>query len=429
MNAPARLTEDRLREIVERCLRLALPEGAVLPGEDEDWIASGMLDSMSHVDVLLSIEKALGLPGLFEQDEKSAPRSTRAVLSAIEGAINAQNQQAEQRGVAPADRPAPPAILAGWGTALGSRRVAAGALEREYGLPEGTLRERAGIESVVRASEREDELTLAFAAGQAAMRVADADAGEFDWILATSESFIGHPSLGARLHSRLLLRDTCGVLDVGGACVGLLNCFLAAKGLLAAGLARRVLVVSADIHSRALAAGRVPGEFGGLFGDGASAFVLRDSARKDSLALYHLGEFQFGCAGTSASALAVGMSREGQVALTFEGEALARAAVGRLGRIIEDLELRTGLPRQAAAGFATHQPNPRLVELLARQLDLPADMFPPVAKTCGNLGATTCGVALSRVLESQPDKPPQRGPIFLAAVGPGMLWGGGVLVA
>lgn len=410
-------------------MRLALREGAMLPCEDEDWIASGLLDSMSHVDVLLSIEKALGRSGLFEQDKKSVPRSTRAVLSVLLGAAHAQNQPTEQQAVVPADRPAARAVLAGWGTALGSRCMRAEALEREYGLPEGTLRERAGIESVVRASEREDELTLAFAAAQVAMRVADADAGECDWILATSESFIGHPSLGARLHSRLLLRDTCGVLDVGGACVGLLNCFFTAKAMFAASLARRILVVSADVHSRALAAGRVPGEFGGLFGDGASAFVFSDSGRKDSLPLYQLGEFQFGCAGTSASALAVGMNREGQVALTFEGEALARAAVGRLGRVIEDLELRTGLHRQAAAGFATHQPNPRLVELLARQLDLPADMFPPVARTCGNLGASTCGVALSRVLESQPDKPPQRGPIFLAAVGPGMLWGGGVLLS
>ncbi len=356
-------------------------------------------------------------------DVRSRPRSFRFPQ------FSSQAQPGEQRALSPTDRPVARAMLAGWGTALGARRVAAEALEREYGLPEGTLRERAGIESVVRASEHEDELTLAFAAAQGAMHGAEADAGEFDWLLATSESFIGHPSLGARLYSRLLLRDSCGVLDVGGACVGLLNCFFTAKALLAAGLAQRILVVSADVHSRALAAGRVPGEFGGLFGDGASAFVLSDSGRKDSLPLYQLGEFQFGCAGTSASALAVGMNREGQVALTFEGEALARAAVGRLGRIIEDLELRTGLQRQAAAGFATHQPNPRLVELLARQLDLPADMFPPVAKTCGKLGASTCGVALSRVLESQPDKPPQRGPIFLAAVGPGMLWGGGVLVA
>jgi len=429
MSTPPRAPERGLRQIVEQCLRLALPEGAALPGDDEDWIRSGLLDSMSRVDVLLNIEKAVARPGLFESAEKTAPRSTRAVLAVAEAAVSAQVPQTAARAPVPGDLSTMRATVSGWGAALGTRRIEAEALERDYGLPEATLRERAGIASVVRVADGEDEMSLAVAAAQGVWRVAEADAGEMDCLLATSETFLGHPSLGARLHARLLLRDTCGVLDVGGACVGLLHCFFTAKALLAAGLARRILVVSADVHSRALAAGCVPGEFGGLFGDGASAFVLSGADEESPGSSYTLGEFQFGCAGTFASALAIEMNPDGRLALAFEGEALARAAVGRLGRIIEDLELRTGLSRQTAAGFATHQPNPRLVELLARQLGVPVEGFPVVAKTCGNLGASTCGVALSRILQDQQaSPPPRRQPIFMAAVGPGMLWGGGVLV-
>jgi len=118
----------------------------------------------------------------------------------------------------------------------------------------------------------------------------------------------------------------------------------------------------------------------------------------------------------------------GNLTLQFEGEVLARSAVARLGRIIRDLELRTGLSLDAASSFATHQPNPRLVELLARQAKLPLEKFPVVAKTCGNLGSSTCGVALAKALDEHGNKSAdKRGPIFLAAVGPGMLWGGGVL--
>jgi 3-oxoacyl-[acyl-carrier-protein] synthase III len=107
---------------------------------------------------------------------------------------------------------------------------------------------------------------------------------------------------------------------------------------------------------------------------------------------------------------------------------LARAALRELQRIIEDLELRSGLSRKTASSFVTHQPNPRIVETLARQLGVPVEKFPPVAKTSGNLGSSTCGVALAMALDEHGDKSPDhRGPIFLAAVGPGLLWGGGML--
>ena len=119
----------------------------------------------------------------------------------------------------------------------------------------------------------------------------------------------------------------------------------------------------------------------------------------------------------------------GELTLRYEGEVLARAAVARLERILKDLELRTGLGLNTASSFATHQPNPRLLEVLTRQACLPLEKFPIVAKTCGNLGSSTCGVALVKALDEHAGKPTdQRGPIFLAAVGPGMLWGGGVLL-
>ena len=81
--------------------------------------------------------------------------------------------------------------------------------------------------------------------------------------------------------------------------------------------------------------------------------------------------------------------------------ALARAAVERLEQIIADLELRTGEKREAATAFATHQPNPRLVTLLAKQLGSAVDKFPAVARKFGNLGSSTCGTALALALENQ----------------------------
>lgn len=428
MIASTDFTEGRLRELVEGCLRLALPIGARLPAEDEDWIARGALDSMSHVNVLLCIEKAAGLPDLFGRLEGEPPRTTQSVLAVLQTLVAERERAAPSEGRKSKTDLTGAAEIVGWGFSLGSEYIQAAAVEKAFGLSPGTIADRAGIETVVQVSEGENEVGLAIGACSAALERAQIGSGDVDWIVCSSETFWHFPSLGSLLHSQLLARDACGVLDVGGACVGFLNSLSVAKSLLAAGTASRVLVVTADVHSRHLAPGRVPGEFGGLFGDGASAFLISRSDHGDAVRPYRLGDFQFGCAGTFSSALVLSPELGGQVALQFEGEVLARAAVARLERILRDLELRTRLSLDAASSFATHQPNPRLVEILARQANLPLEKFPTVAKTCGNLGSSTCGVALAKALDEHAGKrADQRGPIFLAAVGPGMLWGGGVL--
>ncbi len=428
MDGASELTEGRLQEIVEYCLRLALPEGAPLPAAGEDWITVGALDSMGHVDVLLCIEKAVGLKDFFSRAEGLPPTTTRAIVDAVQEALAKRREVAQEPATGTREGVAGAAEMAGWGFALGGRLVQTAEVEQQFALPAGTISSRAGITSVVRVSEEESEVTLAIRASQAALNRAAVDAGNVDWIVASSETFLGFPSLGSTLHSRLLARAACGVLDVGGACVGLLNGLFVARSLLAAGMASQILVATADVHSRRLAPGQVAGEFGGLFGDGASAFLLSRAEDAAASQHYRLGDFQFGCAGTFSSALVIGAGAKGEVSLQFDGEALARAAVARLERIIKEIALHTGLGLEAASSFATHQPNPRLLELLARQAGLPLEKFPVVAKTCGNLGSSTCGVALAKALEEHGIKPAdQRGPIFLAAVGPGMLWGGGVL--
>jgi 3-oxoacyl-[acyl-carrier-protein] synthase-3 len=106
-------------------------------------------------------------------------------------------------------------------------------------MPMGKLRNRAGIESLAYASEGETELTLGAKAAQEALRAASNGAQELDWIIATSETHLEYPSLAAQLHSRLLARETCGALDVGGACLGLLNALTVAQSLMVP--ARRAL--------------------------------------------------------------------------------------------------------------------------------------------------------------------------------------------
>jgi len=319
-------------------------------------------------------------------------------------------------------------ILASSSAVGGSRRIPSEEIDRAFGMPPGKLRLRAGIESLAYATEDENELTLGARAARQALHAAACAAPELDWIIATSETHRSYPSLAAQLHSFLLVRETCGALDVGGACLGLINGLAVAQSLIVSGQARSILVVTSDVHSTIFKPSRVAGEFGGLFGDGASAFLLRAKSATAPAQAYALGEFFFGCAGQHAGAIRVSDGPEGALDVHFDGEALSRAAITRMEKVILDVELRSGLARSSVRGLATHQPNPRLVTLLAKQLELPPDKFPAVARTFGNLGSSTCGMALDAILRSAPgNAPASPGPIFLASLGPGLLFGGGWL--
>jgi 3-oxoacyl-[acyl-carrier-protein] synthase-3 len=310
---------------------------------------------------------------------------------------------------------------------FGSRVIPSEEVDRAFGMAAGKLRNRAGIESLAYAAEGENELTLGASSAQEALRAASCGAQQLDWIIATSETHHDYPSLSAQLHSRLLVREDCGALDVGGACLGLLNAFAVAQSLIGSGQAQIVVVVTADFHSGTLTPDRVSGEFGGLFGDGASAFLLR-RADNDAGGGYRLGDFLFGCAGQYAAAIQVNAAKNGGLEVQFDGEALSRAAITRMEKVLAAVELRSGISRAAVGGFATHQPNPRLVALLAKQYGVSPGAFPPIAKTSGNLGSSTCGAALHACLQATSKQArDERKPIFLASLGPGLLFGGGWL--
>jgi 3-oxoacyl-[acyl-carrier-protein] synthase III len=413
-----RLLEERFR----REAGLSVP----IPADDVDLVESGILDSMGWVSFLRTVESASGF-GDLGSDLNDRSASFAAVLAALHAGGSRAPEVNRDGSPHHISKNVVPAIIAGSSAALGSRVVPAEEVDRAYGMPVGKLRGRAGIESLAYAAEGESEVTLGARAAQEALRAASCGAQQLDWIITTSETHHEYPSLSAQLHSRLLVREDCGALDIGGACLGLLNALAVAQSLIGSGRAQNIAVVTADVHSRTLTPGRVAGEFGGLFGDGASAFLLR-RAGGESGESYRLGDFLFGCAGQYAAAIQVSDTKEGGLDVKFDGEALSRVAITRMEKVLAAVELRSGISRASVGGFATHQPNPRLVTLLAKQCDVSPDKFPPVARTSGNLGSSMCGAALHATLQNALKRPPsERQPIFLASLGPGLLFGGGWL--
>ncbi|MBI1940751.1 MAG: hypothetical protein HYS33_04495 [Acidobacteria bacterium] len=420
-------TPSTVREMVLEVVAGELLPGASLPDDDADLEDAGCLDSMGWVGVLSRIEEITGIRNLGAAWPQGRPRSVRALVGAVLVAVVPGSGEKQRTDSSPqGSRILASAYLAGWGSAFGSLTVDAAAIEAECDLETGTLRERAGTESVCRVRDDEDEVTLGQRAAERALRSAELALEDVDLLVAISTTFLRIPSFAPTLHSRLLLKETCAALDVGGACAGLIYGLAAAKGVLATSHQRTALVVAAEVHSRRLAAPNVPGEFRGLFGDAACALLLKMQAEGESGPAPRLREFVWGCDGSLAAALQVAVSANSEIEVGFRGEQLGSAATSQLLSVLRRLESLSGRKLVEVDAVALHEPNPRLVEILARKAGIPIERLPLVSRTHGNLGAATCGVGLSKLLDGfrVRDSTQKKPILFLAAVGPGLVWAG-----
>ena len=428
MNSPFALGESQALDIVRACVASKLPSHP-LPDDDVDLVGTGALDSMGWVDTLIGIESAASIRDFGNPWPDDRPKTIRALADMIREVQKATPDESSREGARQQADGEIDIAVGGWGHALGSSVVDAEQIERTLALPMHKIRDGAGIQSVRIAADGEDELVLGQRAAEIAMDMAEVPFEQIDFLVATSTTFLGFPSFAASLHSRLLLRETCGALDVGGACAGLVYALAVAQNLLRAKPDGVALVVAAEAHSRKLNAPHVPGEFRGLFGDGACAFVLTNDSNAGRKDRVRLREFVWGCSGTLASSLRVKTSENGELEIQFKGEQLAHAAITELDRIIGMLENLSAKPRSEVDSFALHQPNPRVVEILAEKARIRLERIPLISKTCGNLGSVTCGASLCQALTNlQVSGDPLRPPlIFMAAVAPGLLWGGAFL--
>lgn len=425
--------EEDIVNLVRKVVAKELPPGAALPEFETDLIKSGDIDSMGWVGILSGLENSMGVRNIAAPWPQDRPQSMASLVEAVGEAVAKGREVPEPSGrQSKAAANARKISIAGWGCALGSVQLEAAQIEKEFGLPPGTIRDRAGIRSVCRVGEDENELSMAQKAASSALETAQLEAADLDLLVCTSTTCLELPSLGAALHSRLLLEGACVVMDVGGACVGLVNALAAAKALMAEGGRRAALVVASEVHSRRFASSNVPGEFRGLFGDGACAFILQagEGSRYEGAGL-RLGEFVSGCSGSMASSLRAAVQPGGVLEVVFSGEALAKGAVAALREVIGKLEELSGVARAEVECFACHEPNPRLAAILAQTVGVPLERFTQTAETSGNLGAATCGAnlctALTRIRKTRQED--GRHVIFLAAVGPGVLSGGTYIVS
>jgi hypothetical protein len=191
--------DGRLRHFVQQCLRRELGNDISEIRSEQDLVETGVLDSMGWTGFLRSLESAGRCRDLGAKLGDRAA-SINNIVAAL-GECDVENPAVSSRPSLHTSNMQIPTMLAGSGSAVGSRIIASEEIDRAFGMPAGKLRKRAGIESLAYATEGEDEVTLAVSSAQHALRCAGCRAPQLDWIIAAGETHRAYPSLAAQLHS------------------------------------------------------------------------------------------------------------------------------------------------------------------------------------------------------------------------------------
>lgn len=111
--------------------------------------------------------------------------------------------------------------------------------------------------------------------------------------------------------------------------------------------------------------------------------------------------------------------------IRMKGRRVFRAAARKIPEVIDGLLARNGLARGDLDLVVPHQMNRRLIETVARRMDLPIERFFINVEHTGNTSAASIPIALDEALRSGRSRPGMR--ICLAAFGGGYTWGAALL--
>jgi 3-oxoacyl-[acyl-carrier-protein] synthase-3 len=271
---------------------------------------------------------------------------------------------------------------------------------------------RTGIRQRRLADKTETVVDMATAAAAHALANLAVDAEIDTVIVATSTAETTIPSVAAQVGSRVGLRRPAA-FDVNTACAGFCYSLGLADSLIRSGASRGALVVGADKATNWL--DWDDRDTAILFGDGAGAAVVLPDERR------RVGEVLWGSEGDQADL--IGIHPEERV-LRQNGRAVFRWASG-LGPIARQICARSGVLAPDLAAFVPHQANLRIIDNLAKYLNLGEVPIARDVVDCGNTIAATIPIALSRMVER--NELPDGGAVLLFGFGAGLAYAGQVV--
>ena len=254
-------------------------------------------------------------------------------------------------------------------------------------------------------------------------------------ILCTQSPDYFLPSSACVLQDRLGLSKNCGAFDFNLGCSGYEYGLAVAKGLIVAGIARNILLLTSETYTKYLHAQDKGNRT--LFGDGASATLVSTDGFAE------IGEVGVGTDGSGAENLIVRslgarnkamlhdqlLDEDGNIIsgdhLYMHGGNVFNFTADVVPDMVAKLLQKSGLQHDDIDLWVFHQANKYMINYLRKLLDIDKEKFYIFMEKVGNTVSSTIPIALCEARRE--DK--LHGNVLLAGFGVGLSWGGVMLNA
>jgi 3-oxoacyl-[acyl-carrier-protein] synthase III len=313
-------------------------------------------------------------------------------------------------------------VIRGVGAHLPKRIMTNADMSRIVDTTDEWITERTGIKS--RHIAADDELTsdLGIAAARQALIRANIDPIDIDLVIcATATPDRTFPATAVKIQAGLGITKGAA-FDIQAVCSGFVFAMTTADNFLKTGQFNRALVIGAETFSRILDwsdRGTCV-----LFGDGAGAVVLeaqpQTGGREDrgilSTRIRSDGRFEelLYVDGGPGSTKTVGHLR-------MNGREVFRHAVQKISGVIEETLLASGYAASEIDLFVPHQANARILDGIARKLNVDPNKIVKTLQHHGNTSAASIPLALNQAFEDHRIKDGSL--VLMEAMGGGFTWG------
>lgn len=259
---------------------------------------------------------------------------------------------------------------------------------------------------------------------------------EIDFLMLCTQSpdyFL--PSTACILQNRLGIPTSVGAFDYNLGCSGCIYGMAMAKGLISAGIAKNVLLLTAETYNKYLHPQDKSNR--SIFGDGAAACLISTDGFAE------IGEFVLGTDGSGANNLIVktGAARqksatkqsmedeEGHIwyddYLYMNGSAVFNFTLDAVPAMMKDILARNGVGRDEIDYYIFHQANKFMLDTIRKVCILPKDKFYVNLATTGNTVSSTVLIGMKDCLDNTVIKTKDK--VMVAGFGVGLSWGGTIL--
>ncbi|MEW6448443.1 MAG: beta-ketoacyl-ACP synthase III [Bacillota bacterium] len=316
--------------------------------------------------------------------------------------------------------------ITGLGVYLPERVLANSELERLVGTSSAWIVERTGIRERRLAAPEESTSDLAVRAAREALDAAGLLPEEIELIIvATAMPDMLLPATACLVQNRLGAK-WAAAFDLGAGCSGFVYGLAVGSQFIRTGCYRNVLVIGADVFSKAV--NWEDRRTCVLFGDGAGAAVLQPvEPPRGILAVYLRADGSGGDllklpAGGARLPASVETVQAGLHYLTMNGREVFKFAVRAMEEAAVEALRRAGIKQKEVDCFIPHQANIRIIDAVAKRLCLPPEKVFVNVDRYGNTSAASIPIALYEAVSKGKIKP-GKSLVLMVAFGAGLTWG------